>query len=380
MRLELSILDDDEDEKIETVQRGSRRELAKKRVQTARKSVKQQKGPSLTVSEDVYQTLHTMGKFLTQPEATVPDNLVVKEQIEPVQIVEQEVIEEPKEIEITTKLENLIEEVRDLEDIIKVEELQHLEEVIKEKEMLLEEVQDLEKAIQEKETLLEEVQNREPVIKQEEDSLEEIKNVEVVTEEVLIKETVIKETESKLEKRLEEIVKESDSKLEKKLEEIVKESENILESLTSLKETESFPKEEETITEEVHEEIDALPVEDDIEVIEEITQPVDVEEKLKSVQDLVNEITIARQKSKAQIEAIVNDAIANSRLDQSLSEEYMEAAIVEQPMNVTLTQKEIDEVVEGFYKHKAPSPIFLDITLDDLKDHIDKQIFLIMEG
>lgn len=387
MRLELSILDDDEDEKIETVQRGSRRALAKKRVQTARKNLKQpteqQKGPSLTVSEDVYQTLHTMGKFLTQPEIE-RDKPIVAEQVESLLTIQQEVLKEPieeilKEPEdshITTQLENLIAEVRDLEDIIKVEDIQHLEQVIKEKETLLEEVQDLEKAIEEKERLLEAEQSIEKVTKKQEGVSqkkdeasynEQEKSVQKKNNEPIIKQETIVEQKEQIEVSIteqEQIAQKKDIK-----EEASKEQDTT--------ETVSLEKVVEKETEVSIEEEILVPL--DIDELENNKEKI-TKEKLKSVQDLVNEITVARQKSKAQIEAIVNDAIANSRLEQSLEALYMDVGYVDQPLNESLTQKEIDRIVIDFFKHKEPSPIYLNITLEDLKAHIDEQILLIMEG
>lgn len=71
-KLELSILDDDEDEKEQIVQTRGRKDLLQhskaERGKKRRKVERKVEQPELTVSKDVYNTLHTMGKFLTKPE------------------------------------------------------------------------------------------------------------------------------------------------------------------------------------------------------------------------------------------------------------------------------------------------------------------------
>ena len=69
-KLELSILDDEEDEKGQIIQRRSRRGLLNQhessRMRRRRKRHRRLSQPTLTVSKDVYNTLHAMGQFLTQ--------------------------------------------------------------------------------------------------------------------------------------------------------------------------------------------------------------------------------------------------------------------------------------------------------------------------
>lgn len=270
MRLELSMLDDDEDEKIETVQRGSRRELAQKRVLGEKAKVmpkKSTKVPSITVSEDVYQTLHTMGKFLTQNETTLPEEEFIENQKEAKALLDK--VQEPHkreanvvnsvltgetiETKISEQLGTLIEEVQEIEEIVKVD----------------------------RETLVEEI------------------------------ETIVDSIQPKLEQEITKVQKSTQ------------------------------------------------------------------EEKLKEAQNLVDEIKNVRKKSKAQIEAIVNNAVEESQLESALEQDYNEEDYFEE--DKPLKQNEIDKLFDLHFKHRTPDPIYANINLEDLKTHIEDQILLIKE-
>lgn len=125
-KLELSILDDEEDENRQIVPYRSRRGLLNQyesgRMRRRHKRHRKLSQPTLTVSKDVYNTLHAMGQFLTQKDEQATE--VDKDEKEIINLVEKqeaikpsasnERIDSSQEEQASNRLFNAVRESKEL--------------------------------------------------------------------------------------------------------------------------------------------------------------------------------------------------------------------------------------------------------------------------